>query len=124
MEKTESNNLEQKKKTAIDILKKSFGNVSKTCETLGINRTTFYQWKKDDPSFKEAVDNIGEFLLDFAESSLYALIKKKNIAATIFYLKTKGKARGYVERTEIEEVQKPEFKMYDASGKNPIENQE
>lgn len=108
--------MDAKKLTAINVLKKSFGNISETCDKIGITRTTFYDWKKDDPEFKEAVENISEYLLDFAENSLYALIKKKNVAATIFYLKTKGKARGYVERTEIEEVQAPVFKMFDASG--------
>ena len=40
--------------------------------------------------------------MDFAESHLYKLVKEGNPAATIFFLKTKGKARGYVERQEVE----------------------
>ncbi len=40
--------------------------------------------------------------MDFAESQLYKQIKEGSTAATIFYLKTKGKKRGYIERQEIE----------------------
>ena len=38
--------------------------------------------------------------LDMAESQLHKQILGGNTSATIFYLKTKGKNRGYVERHE------------------------
>ena len=56
----------------------------------------------DDPEYREAVRLLDERTIDFAESHLHALIKDKNPAATIFFLKTKGKNRGYVERQEVE----------------------
>ena len=40
--------------------------------------------------------------LDFAESQLHNQIKSGNTSATIFYLKTKGKKRGYVEKSELD----------------------
>ena len=40
--------------------------------------------------------------IDFAESQLHKQIRDGNSTATIFFLKTKGKKRGYVERQEIE----------------------
>jgi hypothetical protein len=55
----------------------------------------------NDTAFKYAVEDINEYALDFAESKLYELIEDSNVAATIFYLKTKGKARGYIERSEV-----------------------
>jgi len=76
--------------------------VSTACEKVGVDRKTHYNWLKDDPEYKEAVRAIEERTIDFAESHLHALIKDKNPAATIFFLKTKGKNRGYVERQEIE----------------------
>jgi hypothetical protein len=39
--------------------------------------------------------------LDFAESSLHKQIQSGVPASTIFYLKTRGKGRGYIERQEI-----------------------
>ena len=41
-----------------------------------------------------------ESMLDFAESKLIEHINNNDITSLIFFLKTKGKKRGYVERTE------------------------
>lgn len=38
---------------------------------------------------------------DLAESTLIKQIRKGNMTATIFYLKTKGRDRGYIERKEL-----------------------
>jgi hypothetical protein len=91
-----------RKKDLLDALERSLGIVSTACEKVGVDRKTHYNWLKDDPEYKEAVRAIEERTIDFAESHLHALIKDKNPAATIFFLKTKGKNRGYVERQEIE----------------------
>lgn len=90
------------KKTMLDALERSLGIVSTACEKVGVDRKTHYNWLKDDAEYKDAVRAIEERTIDFAESHLHALIKDKNPAATIFFLKTKGKNRGYVERQEIE----------------------
>ncbi len=77
-------------------LKISLGIVSTACAKVGINRTTYYTWLKKDKSFAAKVSEIEEEALDFAESSLLCQIEAGNTTATIFYLKTKGKKRGYV----------------------------
>jgi hypothetical protein len=56
---------------------------------------------KQDDVYKESVEDIENIALDFAESQLHKQIKEGNTSGTIFYLKTKGKRRGYVERTEV-----------------------
>lgn len=91
-----------RKKHLLEALERSLGIVSTACEKVGVDRKTHYNWMKDDPEYKEAVRAIEERTIDFAESHLHALIKDKNPAATIFFLKTKGKTRGYIERQEIE----------------------
>jgi|TARA_Y100000033_G_C2752387_1_gene114606 predicted DNA-binding transcriptional regulator AlpA len=94
------NKTEHHKKAILEALEQSLGVVTSACKKIGIGRTTFYGWLKEDPEFKKQVDDISNIALDFAESQLHQQIKKGNTSATIFYLKTKGKKRGYVERTE------------------------
>ena len=54
------------------------------------------------------MEDIAEVTLDFAESMLHKQIQDKDTTATIFFLKTKGKKRGYVERQEVEHSGMPE----------------
>ena len=56
---------------------------------------------KDDQDFENEVNDIQNIALDYAESQLHKQIGEGSTAATIFYLKTKGKKRGYIERQEI-----------------------
>jgi hypothetical protein len=94
----------QHKKAMLDALEKSLGVVTSACKTVGIGRTTHYLWMDSDPEYKAAVDSIADVAIDFAESQLHKQIKEGNSTATIFFLKTKGKKRGYVERQEIDAV--------------------
>lgn len=92
---------EIKKKAMLEALEKSLGVVTTAARSIGIERTTHYKWRKDDPEYSEAVKDIEEMAIDFVESHLHQLIAQGDTASTIFYLKTKGKKRGYVERQEI-----------------------
>lgn len=92
---------EHNKKAILKALEKSLGIVTTACRNTNISRTQFYQWLKDDSEFKKKVDDISNIALDYAESQLHKQIGDQNTSATIFYLKTKGKKRGYVERQEI-----------------------
>ena len=60
-----------KKKAIIEALIKSLGVVSTACKIVGIGRTTFYDWLKDDKDFKKEVEDIQNVALDFAESELF-----------------------------------------------------
>ena len=89
------------KAAMLEALEKSLGIVTSACKSVGISRNTHYTWLKQDDIYKEAVEDIENIALDFAESQLHKQIKRGNTAGTIFYLKTKGKKRGYVERQEV-----------------------
>ena len=89
------------KKRLVEALEKSLGVVTTACKQTGVNRSTFYEWYNKDEDFKKEVDSISDIALDFAESQLHKQIQGGNPTSTIFYLKTKGKRRGYVERQEI-----------------------
>lgn len=96
------------KKAMIEALETSLGIVSDACRKVGIVRQTHYNWMKNDEEYREAVKDIDNIALDFAESQLFRQIRDGEIPSTIFYLKTKGKHRGYVERSEQQiEVTKP-----------------
>ncbi len=96
------NKTEQHKKAIIEALEKSLGIVTTACKKVGVGRTQYYQWLIDDKKFSKEVDDIQNIALDFAESQLHQQIGDGNTSATIFYLKTKGKKRGYIERSELD----------------------
>ena len=90
------------KNNLLDALEKSLGVVTSACKIVKCNRSTFYKYYNNDQDFKASVDELQNLTLDFAESQLHKQIQDGNTTATIFYLKTKGKKRGYVERKEVE----------------------
>jgi len=97
------NKTEQHKKAMIEALEQSLGIVTSACKKVGIGRTTHYEWLKTDEEYKKNVESIEDVALDFAESQLHLQIQEGSTASTIFYLKTKGKKRGYIERQEIQQ---------------------
>ena len=94
------------KKAMVTALEKSLGIVTTACRNVGIGRDTHYRWMRDDAEYRTAVESLEGVALDLAESKLHEEILGGNTAAIIFFLKTKGKKRGYVERQEVESVQR------------------
>ena len=112
-EKSPRNSTIIKKRTFLAKMRATLGNITASCKEAEIDRKTYYNWLEADPDFKQAVEDINEESVDFAESSLKQQIKDGDTTATIFYLKTKGKKRGYVEKTETESIVKAEVKTED-----------
>jgi hypothetical protein len=109
-----------KKRAMIEALKSSLGIVSTACNTVDISRQTHYRWLSEDTGYKEQVEDISEMAIDFVESKLHEKIKGVEMGkvvdgavvtyelapsdtAIIFFLKTKAKKRGYIEKTEIDQ---------------------
>jgi hypothetical protein len=120
--------LAQQKRTLLDALRQSLGVVETACKAAGIPRRTHYNWLKKDAKYAAEVAEIDDVAIDFGESQLYKLMRgytlpdtkvflnsdtkqpivvpiTKHIgtdaSAVIFFLKTKGKKRGYIERSEV-----------------------
>lgn len=87
--------MDDKQKKFIEVLTQARGLIAVSCKTMGISTTTFYKWKKDNPDFAAAVQEVGEVQKDFVESKLLENINNGDTTAIIFYLKTKAKDRGY-----------------------------
>lgn len=88
------------KNALLNAYDKSMGNVSSACRTVNVSRETFYRFKREDPVFSERVTEIDESNLDFAETILLKNIREGKEASLIFFLKTKGRDRGYIERID------------------------
>jgi predicted transcriptional regulator len=83
-------------------LEATLGVVTLACKKAGVKRSTHYRWMQEDEEYREQVDDIANIALDFAESKLHEKIKSGDTTSIIFYLKSKGKKRGYTERIEYE----------------------
>jgi hypothetical protein len=91
-----------KKEAMLKALESSLGVVTVACKQTDTPRSTYYKWLKEDEDFAKAVKEIENIALDFGESQLHSQMKDGNTSATIFFLKTKGKKRGYIERSELD----------------------
>ena len=90
------------KKAILEALEKSLGVVTTAVKLVGISRSTFYKWIQEDQEFAKKVKDIENITLDFVESQLHKQIRDGNTPSTIFYLKTKGKKRGYYEKQQLD----------------------
>ena len=89
------------KNNLIAALEKSVGVVTTACKNVGIHRSTFYEYYNKDEKFRKEINDIGNVALDFAEGKMFEQIQNGNTQLIKFYLATKGKKRGYIERQEI-----------------------
>ena len=97
------------KKKMLEALEYNLGIVSTSCASSDVSRATHYRWLQEDPEYKAYVQDIHEAAIDFVEGQLYAKIKDKDTASIIFYLKSKAKHRGYIERQQVEVTDTKEF---------------
>ena len=93
---------QSKKKILLQELEKAHGVVTQACQKAKVSRAQFYRYWNNDEKFKKQCDDIQESAVDFVESQLFKQIEDGNITGQIFYLKTKGKKRGFIERQEIQ----------------------
>jgi len=84
----------------IQAMKDQLGILTLAMKQVGISRQTHYNWMKSDEKYAQAMSEVPEMVVDFAENALFKLMQDKNPAAIIFFLKTKARHRGYIERTD------------------------
>lgn len=92
--------IRRRKEIILKVLKRTRLNTAQACEAAAITRQTYYVYLREDPEFKKAVCELDEARIDYAESKLMSMVGKEVPAAVCFFLKCKGKSRGYVEKSE------------------------
>ena len=80
----------------------SGGFITTIAKRVGCTRQTVYNAMERYATVKQAIADEKDSLKDMAENELLRQIKDGNTTATIFYLKTQAKDRGYVERQEFD----------------------
>lgn len=91
----------ERKALLLSALSEAHGIITPACRAVGVDRSTYYDWLETDEDFARSVHEVQQEQLDFVEGKLLDRINQGDTTAAIFYLKTRGKERGYVERTEL-----------------------
>ena len=83
-------------------------------ETIGISTSTLYSWKKNYPSFKNAIEN-GKMVSDYrVEKVLYEKALNGDMTAIIFWLKNR-QPKKWNEKVTKENGYNNEYSVFDLS---------
>ena len=76
--------------------------------------------------FKKSVDDINEITLDFAENQLLKKIKEGSERSILFYMKYRGRKRGYSDSMDITSDGKSitEIKLIHIKNKDDVDGEE
>ena len=88
----------------IKVIKESNGLLTLAARKIGLNYSTVWRYTQEFPSVKQAVHEAKETMLDFAEGKLYENMRAGDNTAIIFFLKTQGKQRGYIEKVTTDTI--------------------
>lgn len=91
-----------RKRLLMDAMRHTWGNISLSCEMVKVSRTCFYKWLAKDKEFSRLISDLEEIRLDFVENKLMVKVGEGDMSAITFFLRTKGRKRGYTEKQEIE----------------------
>lgn len=94
-------NSKQYKKNLLTALRNHAGLITPACREVGISRQQYYYYLKNDPEFAEAVENIHEETIDYVESKLLEKIEQGSEKCILFFMKYRGKKRGYSDNIDI-----------------------
>ncbi len=85
-----------------EALRKAGGFQTKAAELLGVTQQAISKRVKESPYLQDCVMEISEYYLDLAEIKLVKALNDEQRWAIEFFLKHKGKTRGYAERHQVE----------------------
>lgn len=91
----------------VDALVECKGLVYLAARKLGCHPRTVLRYKAKHKAVRDACETERGEIVDVAEVSLYKAVKAGKGWAVCFILKTLGKDRGYVQRVEVENDERP-----------------
>ena len=97
-----------KKNKLLESLRNNLGNITLSCQETCIDRGTYYNLMEKNAEFRKEVEDIQNICIDVVENALFRNVRAGDTTAIIFYLKTKGRKRGYSEKQEIDLTSKGE----------------
>lgn len=118
---------EKYKAALLQALINSLGIVTPACKEVGISRDRFYTYYNEDADFKAAVDDIQNVQTDFVEGQLFKKIKEGSEKSILFYMRYRGKQRGYTDSVDLTSAGKqlsPEVKIIFIDGNKSNERSE
>lgn len=106
--KAKEGKLTDNQKRLLKALEQTVGILTPALKMAGVTHNSHYDWLNKSENYKKEYEKIKETQIDFVESKLLNKIKEGDTTAIIFYLKTKGKDRGYSEKIDLSITEKKE----------------
>ncbi len=106
----------------VEALRENDGNMAATARRFHCTRQRVWDLVNEDAELRALVEELTETFIDEAENKLYEAIRAGNVVATIFFLKTKARHRGYSERLELIPLSRQEIKIELGVPSSEIEN--
>jgi hypothetical protein len=78
------------------------GNMAAAARSFGVSRVSVFKFVQRRPKLRQVIEDCRETRIDLAEDALDQAVQNGEGWAISLTLKTIGKARGYIERTEID----------------------
>lgn len=94
--------LAEKKANFIRVLTDCLGIVSQAVQQTGVPYKTFCHWRDTDMEFAEMLTNdVEDRAIDYVESKLLKRVKDEDTSSIQFFLRTRGRRRGYGDETKV-----------------------
>lgn len=95
----------------ITAIRESNGILAVSARKLGCSRQTVHNYVNKFATVRDAYHDARETNIDYAEGKLMKAIDKGSVPALMFFLRTIGRHRGYVERQELAGVKDAPLKI-------------
>lgn len=102
-----------KKEQVVELYRQFRGNITLSCQTAEISRTTYYKWLETDQAFQQAIIDAEAELNDEIRDVLVGKAGEGDMTAVIFYLKSRHpdfkQNNGFIQQINVGKEMKVDF---------------